>query len=182
MESGQGIQTYKSTWRPLFIGILLGILISFLVVVVIAFKWGPQGESIEIDLYSGNIILHKFFLSKRTHTKLPKEPHVQWAIDHQNPVKGWYLPGSSIARSEWFSDMMAVTFTARSYVYEIYSLKIPEKEKVNLLHQYHQDLDTMKIKQAKHYKSVRFMEEFYIKWAQNLEQITKDSQQVAPKP
>ena len=168
----QGCQKHKSTWKPLLIGILLGLLISFLTLVVIAFKWGPQGESITLDLYSDNTIVHKFFLSKRTHTELPKAAHVQWALKHQNPVRGWYLSGSSIARSEWFGSMMSVDYTTRSYVYEIYSLKIPENEKVKLLYQYHQDLDAMKIEQEEYYKAVS-MEALYNKWDKKLEQMKR---------
>lgn len=180
MESGQGAQKHKSTWRPLFIGVLLGILISFLALVVITFKWCPQGENAQVDLYSGNIILYEFFLSKRTRTELPREPHVQWAIDNQDPARSWYLPGGSIARSEWFGEMLATDFTTQSFVYGIYSLKIPAEEKVKLLHQYHQDLDAMKIKQNKSNEFVGFMEEFYGKWGQKLETIKKNSAESVP--
>lgn len=177
MESEPVIEEAKSRWRLLCVGFLLGVLVSFLALVVVAFKWGPQGESVSIDLYSGNLIKHSFFLSRRTHTELPKDAHVQWAIDHQYPVKSWYQTGSNISRSEWFGEMMSVDFMVRPYVYDIYSLSIPEDEKVQLLHQYHQDLDALKSKQDEYVQSHDFWAVFNKKWEKKVETLQTNSQQ-----
>ena len=174
MESEQVVKKSKSAWRMLFVGFLFGVLVSFLVLVIIAFKWGPRGESIEVDLYSGHIITHKFFLWKRTHIREPKGPHVQWAIQHQNPIRSWYRVASSMSRAGWFEKMLAVRYKTREYVYEIYSLQIPEEEKIKLLHQYHKDLDALKLKEQEYLKSFDFMESFYMDWEQKLEKIKND--------
>ena len=173
-QSEQVVKKSKSAWRMLFVGFLFGLLASFLVLVIMAFKWGPCGESNTVDLYSGHIITYKFFLWKRSQISGPKFPHVQWAIQHQNPVRSWYIVGSSMSRSGWFEKMMAVSYTTREYVYAIYSLQIPEDEKIKLLHQYHKELDALKLKEQERSKSFDFMESFYMDWEQKLEKIKND--------
>ncbi len=183
MESGQVAKDYKPTRKLLLGGFLLGVLFSFLLlVVIIAFKWGPQGENIQVDLYSGHTIINKHFLWKRWQISEQKNSHVQWAIDHQKVVKSWYCTGSSIGRSEWFGRMMSISFNTRGEtVYSIYSLDIPEAEKVKLLHQYHQGLDALKIKQDSEYKkSCDARNDFFTQWDQKLEAIAKDSNQATP--
>ncbi len=157
----------------LFVGFFFGVLVSFLVLVIIAFKWGPRGESNTVDLYSGHTITYKFFLWKRSQTSKPKFPHVRWAIQHQDPVKSWYRVASSLHRG-WFEKGLAVDYITREYVYEIYSLQIPEEEKIKLLHQYHKDLDALKLKEQECLKSFDFWESFYMDWEQKLEKIKND--------
>ncbi|NLW84975.1 MAG: hypothetical protein GXY41_11335 [Phycisphaerae bacterium] len=155
---------------------MLGVLISILAVVVIVFIWGPRSRSWEVDMYSDNSILHKHFLWKSTHTESPKQPHVQWAIEHQEPVKGWYLPVSGMTGS-WFGGDLYWDSSSRPYVYEIYSLKIPENEKVNLLHLYHQDLDELKAK-FEEYESSLSMSDFNARWDQKLKALdNQDSEE-----
>jgi len=173
MESEQDIKKSKSAWRMLFVGFFFGVLGSFLVLVIIAFKWGPRGENIEVDLYSGHIITHRHFFSKRSHIHEPKGPHVRWAIQHQNPVRSWYRVASNSSRG-WFERMMHVDYITREYVYAIYSLQIPEEEKIKLLHQYHKDLDALKLKEQERLKSFDFMKSFYMDWEQKLEKIKND--------
>ena len=174
MESEQVVKKSKSAWRMLFVGFLFGVLVSFLVLVIIAFKWGPRGESITVDLYSGNAITYKFFLWKRSQISGPKFPHVRWSIQHQNPVRSWYIVASSMSRAGWFGKMLSVSYTTREYVYEIYSLQIPEEDKIKLLHQYHKELDALKLKEQERSKSFDFMESFYMDWEQKLEKIKND--------
>lgn len=174
MTTEQVVKKSKSAWRMLLIGFLLGVLASFMALVFIAFKWGPQGESSEVDLYSGNTITYKFFLSKRSQISEPNQPHVQWAIQHQDPVRSWYVFAANVQRVEWFGDMQSVESATRSYVYEIHSLQIPEEEKVNLLHQYHKDLDTLKLKLEKYRESFSYkepLEQFHTNWEKKLEEI-----------
>jgi len=174
MEPEQVVKKSKSAWRMLFVGFLFGLLASFLVLVIITFKRGPRGESTQVDLYSGNLITNKFFLGKHSQISGPAAPHVRWAIQHQNPVRSWYIVASSISRARWFGKMLAVDYNTREYVYEIYSLKIPEEEKIKLLHQYHKDLDALKLKEQERLKSFDFMESFYMDWEQKLEKIKND--------
>lgn len=176
MEPEQDIKKSKSTWRMIFVGFLFGVLVSFLVLVIIAFKWGSHGESNTVDLYSGHVITYKFFLWKRSQITGPNFPHVRWAIQNQNPVRSWYRIASSISRPGWFEKMLAVSYHTREYVYEIYSLQIPEDEKIKLLHQYHKDLDAMKLKEQEYLKSLNFMESSYMDWEQKLEKIKTDTQ------
>ncbi len=70
--------------------------------------------------------------------------------------------------------MLAVRYKTREYVYEIYSLQIPEEEKIKLLHQYHKDLDALKLKEQEYLKSLDFMESSYMDWEQKLEKIKND--------
>jgi hypothetical protein len=169
MESERVNQKDWSMWKTLMVGVLLGVSISFLAAVVIVFKWGPRSRSNEVDMYSDNSILHEHFLWKSTHTELPKLPHVQWAIKHQESVKSWYLPVSGMTGS-WFGGGLYWDSATRPYVYEIYSLKIPENEKVKLLHQYHQDLDAMKAKREEYESSVS-MDDFNARWDQKLKAL-----------
>jgi len=173
MESEQDIKKSKSAWRMLFVGFLFGVLISFLVLVIIAFKWGPRGKSSAVDLYSGHRIINKFFLWKHSQISRPKEPHVQWAIKHQNPVRSWYLPNSS-SRRGWFERGVHADFTTREYVSAIYSLQITEEEKIKLLHQYHKELDALKLKEQELSKSFPITKPFYKEWEQKLEKIKND--------
>ena len=85
--------------------------ISLLALIFIGCTSMPQGQSISVELYSGKTTLHKHFLWKHWQESKPIEPHAQWAIDHQDPVKTWYLTCSSITRSEWFGKMTAITVT-----------------------------------------------------------------------
>jgi hypothetical protein len=174
MESEQVVKKSKSAWRMLFVGFLFGVLASFLALIVIAIKWGPRGESSEVDLYSGHVITYKFFLWKRSQILGPKLPHVRWAIEHQNPVRSWYILCSSMSRAGWFEPRIAADYTTRAYVYRIYSLQIPEEEKIKLLHQYHKDLDALKLKEQERLKSFGFMESFYMDWEQKLQKIKND--------
>jgi hypothetical protein len=179
MEQERVIQKTWSIWKPLIIGFLLGVLLSFLALVIIAFKWGPQGENITVELYSGKTTLHKHFLWRRWQESKPTEPYVQWAIDRQEPVKSWELPGGSIARSEWFGDMLAVDVVIHmptDCVYKIYSMEIPEEEKVELLHQYHQELDPLRQKDQKlreqlYPQLADDMKAFKEKWDQTLKAV-----------
>jgi hypothetical protein len=174
MESGEIVKESKPLWRILFVGFLLGVLASFLALVFITFKWGPRGENVEVDLYSGRTITHKSFLGKLSHAPGPMEPHVQWAIQHQDPVKSWYLVGAS-SQKGWFERTLCVDYTTRSYVYEIHSLKTPEEEKVKLLHQYHKELDALKLKEQEQKKYFDFMKPFYAKWDQELQKLKNDA-------
>ena len=180
MEPEQDIKKSKSAWRMLFVGFFFGVLVSFLVLVIIAFKYGPRGESSSVDLYSGKIITYKFFLWKHSQIPEPNFPHIQWAIRHQNPVRSWYIYACGTARGRWFGEMLAVDTNTREYVYEIYSLQIPEEEKIKLLHQYHKDLDALKLKekevQHEISKLIPITKPFYKDWEQKLEKIKNDMQ------
>ena len=136
-----------------------------------------RSESNTVNLYSGHAITYKFFLWKRSQITGPNFPHVQWAIQHQNPVKSWYLPASG-SGAGWFERKMHYSSTTREYVYEIYSLEISEEEKIKLLHQYHKELDALKLKELEHLKSMKsilIMESFYKEWEQKLEKMKNDS-------
>jgi len=169
MELEQAGRGGKAAWRMFFAGVLSGIVASFLVLVVLAFKYGPRGESTEVDLYSGRTMTHRFFLWKRSHPPGPEFPHVQWAIEHQNSVRNWYVPVCGMSRASWFGSMLAWDSFRRDYVYAIYSLQMPEDEKVKLLHQYHEEVDALKLKQQEYYESGKFMERFDKDWEQRLE-------------
>jgi hypothetical protein len=179
VEAEQVVERRRPTWRTLLAGFLLGILASFLVLVVLAFKYGPRGESTTVDLYSGHVITHKFFLWKRSRISGPEFPHVRWAIQHQTPVRSWYIVGSSMSRAGWFEPMVAVSYTTREYVYDIYRLQLPNEEKIKLLHQHHEELDALKLKQQEHYESGKFMERFYKDWERRLEKVAEDGQLAA---
>lgn len=170
MEMERDIQHDTSKWRLIFIGFMCGVLVSILAGALVACMWGPQGESIEVDMYSGSLIIHKHYLWKRSRVPGPMQPYSQWAIDHQDPVKSWFIPASSTGRSEWFGQMLSVDTATRSHVYEIYSLAMPEEEKVKFLMQYHQDLDTLKMK-LQEQKEIAAMEAFYIKWDQRVDAL-----------
>jgi hypothetical protein len=179
MESEQVVKKSKSAWRMLFVGFLFGVFVSLLVLVIITFKYGPSGESNSMDLYSGHVITQKFFLWKHSQITGPNFPHVQWAIQHQNPVKRWYLPVSG-SRAGWFERKMNTSYSSRQYVSAIYSLEIPEEEKIKLLHQYHKELDALKLKekevQQEISKLIPITEPFYKNWEQKLEKIKNDMQ------
>jgi hypothetical protein len=72
--------------------------------------------------------------------------------------------------------MVAVSYTTREYVYDIYRLQLSEEEKIKLLHQYHEELDALKLKQQEHYESGKFMELFYKDWEQRLEKAAAGEQ------
>jgi len=55
-------------------------------------------------------------------------------------------------------------------VYAIYRLQIPEEEKVKLLHQYHEELDALKVKEQEYYKSRDLMERFHKDWDQKVKE------------
>ncbi len=178
MESEQVVKKNKSAWKMLFVGFLLGLLASFLVLVIIAFKYGPQGESTSVDLYSGHAKTRKFFLWKKSDITEPNSPHVQWAIKHQNPVRKWYMPAASVSRPVWFGKMRAVSYNTREYICKIYSLQIPEEEKIKLLHQYHKELDALMLKnremQEEISKLIPVTKPLYEEWDQKLEKIKND--------
>jgi hypothetical protein len=173
MEADQGVQKSTARWKLLFVGFLFGVLASFLVLVVIACIWGPRGRSIHVDLYSGRTLVYKNFLGKRSSVPGPIEPHVQWAIDHQDPVRSWYLPAGGQGRG-WFKKGPSVRFSTRSYVDAIYSLQIPEEEKVEVLRQYHNDLDAMKLKERQQNEYYNFMDPFRTKWEQKMKTLKGD--------
>ena len=76
--------------------------------------------------------------------------------------------------------MLAVDTNTREYVSAIYSLQIPEEEKIKLLHQYHKELDDLKLKekevQHEISKLIPITEPFYNEWKQKLEKIKNDMQ------
>ncbi len=161
----------NSTWKMLLAGFVLGVLVSLLMLVVLAFKYGPRGENTEVDLYSGHTITHRSFLWKRSHIPGPKPSHVRWAIQHQDPVRSWYRPCSSMSRGGWFEPLIAVDFATREYVVHIHSLPIPKEEKIALLHQYHEELDALRLKEQELRRACDFMERFYKDWEQKLKNI-----------
>ena len=81
------------------------------------------------------------------------------------------MTGSSTNRGQWFGEMLAVSYNTRSYIYQIYFLKVPEEEKVKLLHQYHKNLDTLKLEMEKPQKFHDSMEQLYTNWEQKLEEF-----------
>lgn len=178
MESHEDVQKNKSTWKPLLIGVFLGILISILASVFIVFKCSPTSRNNQVDMYTGNSKLHEHSLWKQTHTESPKLPHTQWAIDHLEPSRSWYRTTSSSSKG-WFGRRGVYSDSTGPYVYEIYSLNIPEDEKVKLLHQYHQDLDALKAIEEK-YISSSSMEDFDAKWSQKLKLFNDESSEIPP--
>lgn len=176
MELEQAGRRGKAAWRTFFAGVLSGVMASFLVLVVLAFKYGPRGESTHVDLYSGRHLTYKSFLWKRSQVSGPEYPHVQWAIQHQNPVRSWYVYVCSIGRGGWFEPLMAADTFQGDHVYAIYRLQIPEEEKVKLLHQYHEDLDALKLEEQEFYESRKFMERFHKTWDQKLKDTAKGRQ------
>ena len=174
MTPVHAFQKNKPSWKLFFSGFLLGLLVSFLILVFIAFQWGPQGESVEVDLYSGHTLTHKHFLWKRTHTPGPMSDPVKWAIEHQDPQKSWYVFASSISRAEWFGPMVAVDSATQPFVHAIYSLQVPEAEKIQILQQYHQDLDVTQIKVQERMQPPDLLDSFYTKWQQRLEKLRND--------
>ena len=115
MELEQGVQK-KSACKPLLIGVLLWILISFLISVLNGCTLAPQCRSVEVDLYSGNSIVHEHSLWKHTHTESPKLPHVQWAIDHMEPGKSWYCVTASSSKGFLGRGGFHADATTKSYV------------------------------------------------------------------
>jgi hypothetical protein len=158
----------KSAWKMLFAGFLCGVLASLLVLVVLALKYGPRGESVTVDLYSGHTVIYRHFLWKHSEVSEPNEAHVRWAVEHLNPVRSWYKPVCGTGRAGWFEDMLSWDTFRGDWVLPIYSLKLSEEEKVTLLHQYHEELDAMKLKEKEYYESSKFMERFHKDWEQRL--------------
>ena len=72
--------------------------------------------------------------------------------------------------------MIAIDFTTREHVHDIYSLQLSEEEKTKLLHQYHEGLDVLKMKEQEFYEASKFMERFYEEWEQKLEKAAQDAQ------
>jgi hypothetical protein len=162
-----------------FGGFLSGVLASLLALAILACKYGPRGESREVDLYSGRMMTQRYFLWKRSHIPGPEEPHVRWAIEHQNPVRSWYVFVCGMSRAEWFGHMMAVDTFRGDHVLPIYRLPLPEEEKVKLLHQYHEELDALKVRQEEWRESGKFMERFHQDWEQRLKKLAQDGQPLA---
>ncbi|MDT8303266.1 MAG: hypothetical protein RQ760_17435 [Sedimentisphaerales bacterium] len=81
-----------------------------------------------------------------------------------------------MSRAGWFEKKLAVRYVTQEYVYEIYSLQILEEEKIKLLHQYHKELDALKLKEEEIRKSFDYMKLFYKEWEQKLEKIKNDLQ------
>ena len=77
--------------------------------------------------------------------------------------------------------MLAWDSFRADYVGPIYRLRIPEEEKVKLLHQYHEELDVLKLKEQEHYESGRFMERFYKDWEQRLEKAQPELKETGPR-
>jgi len=157
-------------------GFLSGVLASLLVLVVLAFRYGPRSESVTVDLYSGHIVAYKHFFWRHSIIPAPESPHVRWAIQHQNPPRSWYVVAGGTSRAGWFAPMLSVDYTTREYVYDIYSLQLPEEEKVKLLHQYHEELDALKTKEQEHYEAGKFRERFHKEWERRLEKAARDAQ------
>jgi hypothetical protein len=168
MESEGVGQKNKHRWKLLFVGFLLGVLASFLVLVVIACKWGPWTQNFTMDRYSGHSIVYTNRAGKQTSVAGTISPWMQWARDHQDPIRTWYVYGAGMQRTEWFGQELAVDCFLRDYVYEIYKLPVPEQEKVELLHEYYRDLDAMKLKEQQQNEYWNFMKPFYEKWDQKL--------------
>lgn len=175
MKSAQTQSTGKPGCKLLVLGILLGLLTSFIVLVLIALQWGPRGESMQVDLYSGRLFIDKHFLWKRSHIYSPMSKSAQWAIDNQDPVRNWYVFVASEGRSHWFSSILCADTITREYASVIYSLPLPEAKRIQLLHQYHQDLDEVQLKIKELAKKDKIMESFYEKWDQQIEKLNNDS-------
>ncbi len=169
MELEQAGRKRKAAWGAFFAGVLSGVVASFLVLVVLALQYGPRSESLEEDLYSGHTLIHKSSLWKRSHPPGPEYPHVRWAREHQNPVRNWYVFVCSTSRG-WFERGLAADTFRGAHVYAIYRLQIPEEEKVKLLHQYHEELDALKVKEQEYYKSRDLMERFHKDWDQKVKE------------
>jgi hypothetical protein len=86
-----------------------------------------------------------------------------------------------MSKAGWFQPMYAVRYTTREYEYSIYSLQLPEEEKIKLLHQYHEELDALKAKEQEHYECGKFMERFYRDWEQRLEKAVPELTERGPK-
>jgi hypothetical protein len=167
-------------WKLFFAGFLSGVVASLLVLVGLAFKYAPRHENVAVDLYSGHTKTYSSFLWKHSETLGPVFPHVQWAIEHQDQVRSWYMLASGTQRAGWFERVLEVTYSGRDFVYGIYRLELPEEEKIKLLHQYHEGLDALKMREYELFGSERLMERFCVEWAQRLEKAAQDAQLAAP--
>jgi hypothetical protein len=171
-----GVQRNSHRQKLLLTGIVFGVLACFLAAVgcqCIASKWGPWTKNIMMDRYSGHSIVYTNRAGKQSSAPSPFAPSMQWAKDHQDPERTWYVYGAGMQRTEWFGQELAVDCFLRDYVYEIYKLSVPEQEKVELLLEYHRDLDALKLKEQEKKISDDDWKSFYEKWDQKLK-ILKD--------
>lgn len=133
-------------WKPLLAGFVLGVLACGAAFVLIAWRWAPRGQSIEVDLYSGRTRVGEWSLWKKSQRLEPMDPAAQWATNHLDPPRSWYLFAAGTSRNEWFADMEAVDTTTSGFVPSLYALPLSDAEKVELLRQYHADLDVLQQK------------------------------------
>lgn len=174
MEANEAVRQNKHKRKLWITVILFGMLACFLAVVgcqCIASKWGPWTQNFMMDRYSGHSIVYTNRAGIQSSVPSPFAPSMQWAKDHQDPERTWYVYGAGMQRTEWFGEELAVDCFLRDYVYGMYKLPVPEQEKVELLHEYHRDLDAMKLKERQQNEYYNFMEPFRTKWDEKLKTL-----------
>jgi hypothetical protein len=171
-ETEQAGRRDRPAWQIYCVGVLSGVLVCFIVLVVLALKYGPYSENALVDLYSGHLVIQKHFFWARSQISEPNAAHVRWAIAHQDTVRGWSKPVCGTARAGWFEGRSTWDSFQGDWVLPIYSLQIAEEEKVKLLRQYHEELDSMRLKEIESGKS---MESFHKDWERRLRSYRETS-------
>jgi hypothetical protein len=178
MESEKNTKDNQSPRIRLIPLLWFGIPACFLAVVgfwCVANQWGPYSKNIMMDWYSGHSIVYKNSLGRHSSIPSPIAPHTQWAIDHQNPVRNWYIYAAGFSRSKWFGRGFFVDAFLRDYIYEIFNLSMSEDEKVELLHEYHGDLDVLKSKEEDKTVTSEDWASFRKKWNQKLDRLKENT-------
>lgn len=126
----------KRNLRWLAIGIGIGIVLS----VATAYVCGPRGSQTQMNLYTGETWTTHHLLWHTWRTSDPVGAHTKWALAHVRAGRTYWPVFVCAQQRGWFTGTMCADGIARDIVREICELSAPEERKIELLHEFHEDI------------------------------------------
>ena len=158
----------RKNLRWIALGIGIGISLS----VAAAYVFGPRGSTAQMNLYTGAKWTYHHLLWHTWLTEHPVAEHTKWARSNMGTERTNYTVFRFSYGRGWFDSLEHGDGFARDIVKKIYELSVPDERKIELLHEFHQDIERMrdvndKNRDKNHYKTL------CKKWVERLEDNPK---------
>ena len=109
-----------------------------------AYIFGPRSERSYIDLATGAKWTDHRLLWHRWRATHPVAEHTEWARSNTGAVRpSRPVLGSSFDRFGWFGGTRHATGIGRDFIRSIYKLPVPHERKVELLHEFQEDVGNL---------------------------------------
>jgi hypothetical protein len=129
--------------------IMLGIAIGLVLSVAAAYVFGPRGSRTTMNLYTGATWTDHHLLWHTWRSERPAAEHTKWASSHLVTKRTYWPVFVCSEERGWFWGGVHGDGFARDVVREIYNLPVPEERKIELLHEFHENIGNVVVLDSK---------------------------------